>query len=74
MNDKMGEARSFQKLLNLRNIYKQLNQQTWAVRAIEERYSYEVPENTEPLLYQYTEIAKQIIQSADDLRKEIEQK
>lgn len=67
----MSEAESFNKILNLRNIYKRLNQLTWSIRAVEGRYGYEDPANTQPLLKLYGEMAKQFLEISRELEIEV---
>lgn len=63
-----SEARNFEKIISYRDIFKRLNQITWAVREAEQRFPLGSPISESSLLVQYAFLYKKFI----DLSKEAE--
>lgn len=71
--NKVNEVDRFKKLLKLRTIFKQINQLSWNITALEKRYPLETITNTEidGLLNSYVEYADDVKKLNDELEGEL---
>ena len=74
--NKINEVDRFKKLLKLRTIFKQVNQLSWNITALEKRYPLETITNTEidGLLNSYVEYANDVKKLNDELKSELKWK
>lgn len=74
--NKINEVDRFKKLLKLRTIFKQVNQLSWNITALEKRYPLETITNTEidGLLNSYIEYANDVKKLNDELKSELKWK
>ena len=68
MNE-LSEARDFEKLITLRDIFNRLNQITWSIRQAETRFQVGTPEGEKSLLIQYESLLKKLLEVAKEAGK-----
>ena len=64
----MSEARIFAKTLKLRNLFKDLNQLTWSIREVEQKFS--VQQNAKDLLMLYEDFVSQLLKICQSVEEE----
>lgn len=71
--NKNNEVEKFKRLLKLRTIFKQINQISWNITALEKRYPLDVISNSEidGLLQSYKEYAHDVSSLNDELKGEL---